>query len=489
MPQSKELKSLKERTISGIFWSSVHRFGTMLISFFANIVLARLLTPEDFGIIGMIMVFIVVSGAFVDGGFASALIQKKDPNNNDYSTIFYWNLFISLVLFSILFIAAPAIERFYQMTSLALILRIQGFVLILNAFNIIQFNQLRKQLNFKRLANIHLLSTSLGSITGIIMAFAGFGVWSLVVKILTLGFFNSIILWFSSNWRPSFVFSRNSFKELFGFGSFILMASIVDKVYSNVQVLIIGKVFSASDLGFYTQAKRIEAIPVKGLSEVVNQVIYPVFSQLQDNIKRMKKGISLSLKSVTFLNFPLMVLLIVVAKPLVLLLLTERWSDSIPYLQILCIGGMIYTLNTANNNIFKSLGKSDAFFYVQLFKRIIGLFMIILGLRYGLKGMLFAISFNFYLFYFISAFFSAKYSGYKIEHQLKDVAPAFIIAILSGLLTHFMGMPFNSFSNLGMLILQGVFYSALYLGFAYIFKLEALYIYYEIIHAMLKDRI
>ncbi len=463
-----------------MLWSSVHHFGTMIISFIANIVLARLLTPEDFGLIGIILVFIAISNTLVDGGFASALIQKKTPTQEDYSTIFYWNLLVSILLFIILYISAPGVEKFFQMTLLAPLLRVQGLVLIFNAFNIIQFNQLRKKLNFKKLANISLISTSLGAIIGITLAFCGFGVWSLVIKMLSISFLNSVFLWYLSKWRPGLIFNVNSFKELFKFGSFMLLTSILIKVYDNIKTIIIGKVFSVIDLGYYTQAHRMESVPVEGLSTVVNQVTFPVYSNLQHNLERMVRGVRNSLKAITFINFPIMVLLIVISKPLIILLLTDKWAESIPYFQILCIGGMVYTLNTINNNILKSLGRSDMYFYVLLAKRIIGLFLIIIGLRFGIKGMLYAVAINSYISFFIGMYYSSKLSGYKIKHQLKDVGPSYILSIIIGLITYLFNQVLTTGFALQISIIT-VLYFGLYLVIAYIFKMEEFTMFLDII--------
>ncbi len=483
---TKPTRSLKERTITGMIWSSVHRFGTMAISFITNLVLARILTPEDFGIIGMIMVFISISGALVDGGFASALIQKKNPTNEDYSTIFYWNLIVSIILFFALYLSAPAIERFYQMRSLAPILRVQGVVLIFNAFNLIQFNQLRKELNFKKLANISVLSTSTGAVIGITMAFMGYGVWSLVAKMISLSFFNSIFLWYSSNWRPGFVFSLVSFKALFKYGSFMLLTSILIKVYDNIKALIIGRVFSADDLGYFIQAQRMEKVPVEGLSAVVNQVTFPVFSDLQHDLGRLVRGVRKCLKAITFINFPIMVLLIVIAKPLITLLLTDKWAMSIPYFQILCIGGMVYTLNTVNNNILKSLGRSDLYFYVLLAKRIIGITLIIIGLQYGLIGMLSAVALNSYISFFIGMHYSSKLSGYKTSQQITDVAPAYILALLSGLASS--TIRYYDI-HLITILLQVFVYGLMYMGLAYVLNLQGYLIFKEILFKEKKAKI
>jgi teichuronic acid exporter len=473
-------KSLKEKTITGMMWSSVHRFGSMSISFIANIVLARLLTPEDFGIIGMIMVFIAISGTLVDGGFASALIQKKKPTKEDYSTIFYWNLILSLVLFILIYIASPAIERFYEMSTLSSLLRVLGIVLILNAFNIIQTNQLIKNLNFKRLANINIVATLLSAVIGIVMAYMGYGVWSLVAKLISVSLFQSIFLWYLNRWRPSFEFSFSSLKELFGFGSYMLLSSFIIETYDNLKSLIIGKVFSAADLGFYVQAERMRSVPVQGLSSVVNQVTFPVFSELQDDKESLVKGVKKSIKAITFINFPLMVITIIIAHPLIILLLTEQWVISATYLQILCVGGMVYTLNTINNNILKSLGESKLYFIVLTLKRITGIIFILIGLNYGITGLLWGVVINNYVSFLISMYYASKMSGYKIIDQINDILPAYLLAIIVGFIIYYTGIKVNV-NNFYMILIQVPLYTIIYIVISYLFRMDSVLIFNQII--------
>lgn len=471
-------QGLKEKTITGMIWSTVQKFGALLISFVANLVLARLLTPEDFGYIGMITVFIAVANTLVDGGFASALIQKKKPTNIDYSTIFYWNIILSVLFYIAIYLAAPSIAEFYKQPLLETILRIQGLVLFFNAFTIIQSNQLIKQLNFKKLAKLNLISTSLGSIVGIVMAFQGYGVWSLVAKLLITSLTQSILLWFFNSWRPLKIFSYESFKSLFKFGFLMLLSTLVETIYTNIQALIIGRAYSAKDLGFYSQADKLQKLPANSLSGIVNQVTYPVFAEMQNDLPRMKNGVKKSLKSVTYLNFPIMVLLIIIANPLLNLLLTDKWSESIPYFQILCLSGMLLTLNTTNTNIFKAIGRSDIYFFTQLGKRLLGLGLIFIGLQFGIKGMLYGIVCSSYLFFIINAYISGRNIQYGIVEQIKDIAPSYLISIVTGVLTYIFTYSIN-LNNVLLIFIQICMYSVLYLGISYFFKIEAFYIYYK----------
>lgn len=481
MKKNKNHKSISERTITGMLWSSVHRFGTIIISFIANIVLARLLIPEDFGIIAMLMVFIAFSDTIVNGGFAAALIQKKEPNNDDYSTIFYWNLITSIILFIVLILVAPAIARFYSMHSLTPILRVLGLVLIFNAFNIIQTNQLIKQLDFKRLAKINIATTLIGAFIGISMAFAGYGVWSLVGKMLSISVSLSVLLWFGSSWRPSKIFSVTSFKELFGFGFFVFLSNVIITLNNNVQALIIGKVFSAEDLGYYRQARNLESVPNNALTSILNQVAFPVFSQFQDDHQRLKKGMKAGLKSMVFLNFPMMILMMIVAEPLILILFSEKWSQSIPYFQLLCISGLFLAVNAINRNVIKALGKGKVFFGILLANSIFGIIALIVGLEFGMEGILWSIVLTSFVFFIVYAVCSGKIIRYGLKEQIKDVLPAFLLSLIVGILTFAFNKLISHFNIYVLLVFTLIFYVSVYFVAAQITKMESFYIYHKII--------
>ena len=279
--------NLKRKTVSGMLWSSFQKFGTMGISFVSNIVLARLLTPEDYGCIGMLMIFILVANTFIDGGFGSALIQKKEPTQEDYSTIFYWNLFLSIVLYALLFFTSPLIASFYELPLLSSVLRVQGLVLILNSLSIIQQNRLRKQLLFKKLSVVSIVSALLSLGITIYLAYVGWGVWALVAQQLLMSLFNAVLFWIVGKWAPTFVFSKQSFKELFGFGGYILSSNLINTLCNNVQGLLIGKFFSPVTMGLYAQARKLEEVASTSISSIIDQVSFPVFSEFQDSKERL----------------------------------------------------------------------------------------------------------------------------------------------------------------------------------------------------------
>ena len=472
--------TLAQRTISGMLWNSMQRFGTLSISFLVNLVLARLLSPEDFGCIGMLMVFIAVANAFIDGGFGAALIQKKFPTQEDYSTVFYWNLVLSAVLFITLFFAAPAIARFYKIPLLCDVLRVQSSILILNAFYLVPSNILRKKLEFKSLAKVSIVSSLLSAVIGITLALCGFGVWSLVANMFFLSLFQALFFWFWYEWRPLFFFSWKSFKELFSFGSLMLLSSVVETIYGNVSSLIIGRVYSARDLGFYTQAKKVEMVPTNSLANIVNSVTFPVFSQVQDDREQLRYYVQKNVKSITFITFPLMALLIVVAQPLFTFLFTDKWDSAVPYFQILCVVGMVDTLNSTNTNVFKSLGKSGIFFTVQLIKRSLGIVSILIGLQYGISGLLWGITISGYLNFFINAFVTGRLINYGIKEQMRDVGLSYLLALIAGCVTFFL-FSFVEWHYFISLVAQAIVYAVVYLGGASVMKLEGYSIYRKIL--------
>ena len=284
-------RTLRQETVSSMIWNAIQRFGTMLLSFVSNLVLARLLLPEDFGCIGMLTIFIALSQTFIDGGFGAALIQKQNTTQKDYSTIFYWNLFVSLLFFIIMLVAAPSIADFYDMPSLCNVLRGMSFVLLINGFLVIQTTILTKKLAFKILAKINLIGTFVGVVISIIAAYFGMGVWSLVIKTVITSVVTGILLWTLNSWRPSLQFSWSSFKSLFNFGGLMLLSSLLNTIFENLQGLVIGKVYTAKDLGYYTQARKIDEIPSWSITQIVTQVSFPVFSKISDNLGSLKNAV------------------------------------------------------------------------------------------------------------------------------------------------------------------------------------------------------
>lgn len=451
---------LKQKTISSILWSLVQRFGVMIISFCANLVLARLLTPDDYGVIGMLLIFISVSNTFIDGGFGTALIQKKEPTQEDYSTIFFWNIFISVILTGILYISSPLISEFYRLPLLSDVLKVMGTVLVINAFSVVQTNILQKKFEFKKLATINIIANIAASILAIVLALRGFGVWSLVFRYLSCSLVISIILWITTKWKPMLTFKFKSFRTLGKFGGMVLLANLVETIYTEFQGLVIGRAFSAKDLGYYTQAKRLEEIPTLGISSAVNQASFPMYARLQDNKIALSLAVRKYVRALSLLVIPLYFLFILVAEPLITILFTEKWIESVDLFKILCLVGMIYPINTVNTNVIKSLGKGKLYFNLQLCKRVLGIALILFSVRYGLSAMMWSLVITSYIIFIINAIFSDKLIGYSFIRQIGDAFMPFAISIIILCLVYPISLlQINSYYNV---IIQAVFFMLCY---------------------------
>ncbi len=353
--------SLKSKTIHALSWSFIESVGLQGVRFIIGIVLARILFPEQFGLIAMLTLFIAVAQAFLDSGFGAALIQKHHVTETDTSTIFYFNIVVGLAASGVLSLAAPLIADFYNQPILTPLTRALSLVIVINSFGLIQDVILTKQINVKTQTKVSVIAGVLSGLVGVTLAVMGFGVWSLVAQQISSSFFRTVLLWLCNDWRPSPVFSIRSLQAMFGFGSRLLASGLLDQVFNNIYSLVIGKLFSARDLGFFTRASGIRALPTQTLAGMIGRVTFPVLSTIQDDPARMKRGLKKALSTLALLNFPMMIGLAVLAYPLVVLFLTEKWSESVGYLQLLCLSGLLYPLHAVNLDLLKALGRSDLF--------------------------------------------------------------------------------------------------------------------------------
>lgn len=423
-------ESLGHKVITGTIWSSIDRIGTMVLQFVVNLILARLLMPEDFGYIGMLAIFISISQTLIDGGFGSALIQKKDPTQTDYSTIFFWNLLLSLFLYVLLFIAAPYVSTYFKLPLLCKILRVLGVILIINAFMIVQNNRLRRQLAFRTIALINLISLLIASTIAIYLAHKKFGVWSLVVMQLLYGLLQNCLLWSFVRWFPTWVFSFDSLKTLFRFGGYLLGANILQTICMNMQGLIIGRKFSAEQMGYYSQAKKLDDVSV-ALPNIIVQVIYPVYSQFQDEKQKLQELLGMSIRIISYLIVPLMLLLVLVAEPLIMFLYGSKWLASVPYFQVLCVGGIFACLQNVNYYAVAAVGKSDVLFRWSFYKWSTLLILLSIGAHWGMYGILWGMVLSSINIYIVNVVLAYKFVGYTIKKQIMDFIPTFVISLLS----------------------------------------------------------
>ena len=466
-------KDLKAKTVSGVIWTGMQKLGSTMLSFISTIVLARLLTPEDYGYIGMLAIFLAISLTFIDGGFGSALIQKKRPTHEDYSTIFYWNLGLSIVLYLTLFFAAPFIASFYRLPLLCKILRVEGLVLIVNAARIVQTNQLRKQLRFKKIATVEVSVAAVSLAVTIYLAWKGFGVWALVVQQLMVSVLTTSIYWLTGKWLPLLEFSKKSFKELFNFGGFILLSNLVNTFCNNIQGLLIGKFYTPATMGYYSKAHSTESLASNFISTVMDQVSYPVLAEAQNDMEMMRRMLKKFIGVLAFFTFPLMTLLILLAKPVFLLLYTDRWLDSVPFFQILCFAGMAICLQGINYYAVAAIGKSNVMFRATLIKRGIGLLLVVAGLYFWkLKGLLIGVVLGSYVIYIVNACLVHKYIRYTLGRQLRDLLPVIIVALISGIVTYIVGnlIPLHIYL---VAVIQLLIFLCMYISLSMLLKLSA----------------
>jgi teichuronic acid exporter len=431
--------SLKNKTVSGLVWSFIDNFSKLGLTFVIGIILARLLTPREFGLVGMISIIIAISQSLVNSGFTQALIRKKDCTQADYSTVFYFNLLVGTVLYLILFFSAGAISRFFDEPQLHLIVQVVGFSIIVNAFAIVQRARLTKAINFKLQTKISIIASLGSGIIGIIMAYTGYGVWSLVFKTL-LGFIiSSILLWLWNKWKPSLAFSKNSFKEMFSFGYKLLISGLIDTAYRNIYLLIIGKYFSATELGFFTRADQFVNLPSQYITGAVQRVSYPILSEIQEDIFRLRAAYKRLIKSTMLITFPIMMIIIAAAKPLVLTLIGEKWLPSVVYLQLLGFVGMLYPLHAINLNMLNVQGRSDLFLRLEIIKKILAIPVIVLGVMLGIKMMIVGMIIISVIAFFLNSYYSGKIIGYSSLQQFRDLLPSLVLAVLIGSIVYLIG--------------------------------------------------
>lgn len=451
--------SLKQKTVSGLFWSFVDSIANEGIRFIIGIILARILSPHEFGLIGMVTVFIAISQSFIDSGFGNALIRKKECTPEDYSTVFYFNMIIGILFYVVLFLSAPAISLFFNEPGLKAIIQVLGTVLIINSFTIIQSTIRTKRMDFKLQARISVIASIVSGIVAITMALSGFGIWSLVALQISRQALNSIFLWIWNGWKPILVFSKTSLKELFGFGSKLLLSGLIDTLYRNVYNLVIGKYFSATELGFYTRADQFKNLPTQNLYSVIGRVTYPVLSSIQDDIPRLRQSYQKIIRSTMLITFVLMLGLAAVSEPMIISFIGEKWRPSIVYLQMLCFVGMMYPIHALNLNMLQVLGRSDLFLKLEVIKKILVIPVIIAGVFWGIKIMIAGMLINTLIAYYLNSYWSGRFISYSIKEQLMDILPSFFLALSSSFIVYLIGR-FLPFDNLLKLIIQ-VFSGAL----------------------------
>ena len=424
--------SLKQKTFKGVIWSAVERFSTQGVQFLFGILLARLLTPNDYGMIAMLTIFMAVSQTFIDSGFGNALIRKPDRNENDKATVFFFNIFMAAACYAAIFLAAPYVAQFYNMPQLADILRILAINLIIQAFGSIQRLNLTIDLNFKMLAKISFSGAVVGGTAGLICAYNGLGVWSLVVQQMTTTSFRVLLFWGLVRWRPKSFFNKTSFKNMFGFGSKLLASGLLNTLYENIYDLIIGKFFSASTLGNYSRASHFANFPSSNITGIFQRVTFPVLSKIQDDPVKLRKGYLKFLNMSTLVIFPLMIGLAALAKPFILLVLTEKWANVILILQIICIAHMWHPVHAINLNVLQVMGRSDLFLKLEIIKKITGIIILCVTLPYGIIAMCFGQWVDTCFGLVVNTYYSGKLLNAGLLSQMKMYIPTLLNSLIMG---------------------------------------------------------
>lgn len=444
--------TLKQKTIHGVGWSFLDNISSAGITFLVGLVLARLLTPEQYGIMAMIAIFIAISNSIIDSGFSNALIRKPNVKRIDYSTVFYFNLMVSIVLYLLLFISAPAISLFFNESLLIDVIRVIGCVLIINALGIIPRTRFVKNIDFKIQTKVSLISSLSSGIIGIGMALGGMGVWSLVGQQLSRQLLNSLFLWFYSKWVPVWEFSIDSFKELYTFGSKLLLSGLLETLYKNIYYIIIGHFYSSAQLGQYTRSEQFSSIFSSNLTAVVQRVSYPVLSSIQDDSQRLLSAYRKVIKSTMLITFACMMGLAAVAKHLIIILIGEKWIPAVGFLQILCFVGMLYPLHSINLNILQVKGRSDLFLKLEIIKKLIAIGPIVIGLFCNIEWMLVGSVLTNFIAFFLNSYYSAPLIGYPTQQQIVDILPSFLVSLLVAAVMW--SLSFMKMSNYFVLLLQ-----------------------------------
>lgn len=480
--QKYDSPTLKHKAISGMIWSFFERFGYLFFQFVTNLTLARLLSPDEFGIIGILLIITNMAIVFVDSGLGMALVQKKVLMPTDISTIFVANVVLSIVVYVLIFLCAPQVAAFFESPGLIVFLRVIGLCIIIEGLSVVQNSIIQKQLDFRKNAIIRLFSILISSTIAIVCAFLGLGVWSLIIQHVLFSLIRVILLWISSDWKIAFDFNCTSFKSLYGYSSKLLISQLMGEGFFQFQSAIIGKYFSPATLGFYTQAQQLESIPVSTLSRIVNQVSFPTFSAIQDNKAELKAMLRKNIISLIFLNAPLMFLLAVVAEPLIVTLYTEKWIESVPIFRWLCLGyGLLLIVSQTNLLVLKAIGRSDVVLKLQLLKVTLGIVCIFCGIyMYGLIGLLSALTCYSVIEFFLNGFYMSKEVGYTILEQLADLCPSILLALLVGFLSVFLYYSLD-FTYLLDLIITSLVYFFLYLSLSKILGMRQFDMYFSVI--------
>lgn len=431
-------ESLKNKTIKGVGWSAADALLGQGVTFIVGLVLARLLSPDEYGLIGICLIFTTVLNGIVDSGFSNALIRKKDVTDEDYNTMFTTNMAISIVLYVLLFISAPFVSDFFHRVELTALVRVTGLILFFNALSITQVTILTKNIDFKTKTKASLVSAIISGMIGIAMAFRGYGVWALVAQQLFKQLLFTLCLWVLNKWWPKFTFYKNSFKYMWGFGWKLLASGILNNVWNQLYQVVIGRCYTSSTLGHYTRANEYASIFSSNLTLIVQRVSYPVLAEIQDDKERMVLGYRKVIKVTMFVTAVCMISLGAVSEPLIYTLIGTKWYEAATYLPLICISMSLYPLHAINLNILQVLGRSDIFLYLEILKKIVGIVPIVIGIFCGIYYMLLASILTGVISLYLNTWYTGKTLNYSFWKQLRDITPSYFTALVIALAVYFL---------------------------------------------------
>lgn len=464
-------KNVKNKTISGLFWRFMERCGAQGVNFIVTIILARLLAPELYGTIALVTVFTAILQIFVDSGMGNALIQKKDADDVDFSSVFYFNMAVCLVLYLFMFLAAPYIARFYSKPELVKIVRVLSLTLVISGVKNIQQAYVSKHMLFKKFFFSTLGGTIMAAVVGIVMAYAGYGVWALVAQDLTNKIIDTTVLWFTVKWRPKLLFSFQRLKRLISYGWKLLASGLIDSVYNNIRQLIIGRVYSSTDLGLYNKGQQIPNTIVNNINISIDSVLFPAMSSQQEDRERVKNMTRRSIKTSSYIMWPLMMGLAFTASTVVSLLLTDKWLGAVLYLRIFCITYAFYPIHTANLNAIKAMGRSDLFLILEIIKKTVGILSMFATMWISVKAMAYSLLFVSVVSQIINSWPNRKLLGYSYLEQMKDILPSVLMSLAACLCIvplNFVIMP-----KICKLIIQVIIAVFVYIVLSKMFRMEA----------------
>lgn len=460
--------------IDNFIWRLLERFGAQGVTFIVSIILARLLDPEIYGTIALVTVIITILNVFIDSGFGNALIQKKEVDDIDYSSVFFFNVFICIILYVVLFALSPQIAKFYGNSELVSIIRVLSLTLVISGVKNIQNAYISRNLLFKKYFYATLGGTIVAAIVGIFMAYKGYGVWALVFQSIINNLIDTMILWITVNWKPKLLFSFNRLKVLFNYGWKLLLSSLLDTTYIQLRQLIIGKKYSTNDLAYYNKGHHFPEITTISIITSMDSVLFPTMSKQQDDVLTVKNITRKSIKITSYVLWPMMIGLAACSDNLIRLLLTDKWMPAVPYLRIFCITYAFYPIHTSNLNAIKALGRSDIFLKLEIMKKTVGLLIIFVSMRYGVYIMALSTIISSVIGQIINSYPNKKLMNYRYIDQLKDLAPASFMSLFMGIIVY--SINYIGLNSLLTIIIQVVLGIIIYIGLSIITKNDS-YIY------------